>query len=401
MKRQLVFTLVFIAVWGCSGAEIDPGGVEGGPDGKTDDRAWYNKTGFRSVFGDFDRLEPVAVVDPAQKAALVERGRYLATGLAACGSCHGVDSTQPETPLAGGRKMADRFGDLVAPNITPDRETGIGAWNVPEVVRAIRSSIDREGRPLSIDLHSGYRWLSDEDSRAIAVYLLAQQPLANQVERRRLGGVERNRLGLFSQHSEVPGYVPAPRVKGKGGVREATKVEYGRYLASHVARCESCHTGGGGVISGVVPFAGSSGVKRTFFGSVRALVSLFKLERSKADAPIAGLLSKEGREQLSEEVSEKDEIEKEGEQESEISPTNGALNSGDVADLNFPVGGPDIRGTSGGVISSWSEEDIVSYLSTGRTPGGEQRDGRLCPWPSFRSATDSDKSSIASFLKSL
>jgi hypothetical protein len=55
----------------------------------------------------------------------IQRGKYLATA-GDCISCH----TAPGgTPFAGGLKMKTPFGFLVTPNITPDKETGIGSWN--------------------------------------------------------------------------------------------------------------------------------------------------------------------------------------------------------------------------------------------------------------------------------
>ena len=55
----------------------------------------------------------------------IERGRYLAT-LADCSACH----TEPGgPPFAGGLALQTPFGTIVAPNITPDPETGIGAMD--------------------------------------------------------------------------------------------------------------------------------------------------------------------------------------------------------------------------------------------------------------------------------
>jgi hypothetical protein len=59
----------------------------------------------------------------------IERGRYL-TAVADCAACH----TDPDggLPFAAGRPIETPFGIVVAANITPDRETGVGNWTGPQ-----------------------------------------------------------------------------------------------------------------------------------------------------------------------------------------------------------------------------------------------------------------------------
>ncbi len=76
----------------------------------------------------------------------VARGRYLAI-LGDCAACHTVPGGKP---YAGGLPIETPFGVLIAPNITPDRTTGIGAWTDDEFVGAVSSGIARGGaHPLS------------------------------------------------------------------------------------------------------------------------------------------------------------------------------------------------------------------------------------------------------------
>ena len=103
-----------------------------------------------------------------------------------------------------------------------------------QIKRALRSSIGKDSQALSLDLHSAYRWMSDYDATAIAVYLLSLPPASSPVERRVLGGFQRRSWGIFSQHREVAGYVPA--------LPERPIPQYGRYLARSVAACAFCHT---------------------------------------------------------------------------------------------------------------------------------------------------------------
>ncbi|MDE2064735.1 MAG: cytochrome c, partial [Bradyrhizobium sp.] len=77
-----------------------------------------------------------------QDFAAVERGHYLADA-ADCGSCHTVPGSNH--PFSGGRPIETPFGILVAPNITSDRETGIGDWTDDEFDAAVRGGRSRNG----------------------------------------------------------------------------------------------------------------------------------------------------------------------------------------------------------------------------------------------------------------
>src|SRR5260370_28873171 len=69
----------------------------------------------------------------------VARGRYLAIA----GDCAGCHNAPRGAPFAGGLPIETPFGTLVSPNITPDRETAIGALTDDEFVNAMH---DRTGR---------------------------------------------------------------------------------------------------------------------------------------------------------------------------------------------------------------------------------------------------------------
>lgn len=356
------------------------------PEVQDEDRPWYNTTGLRAVFGDFDPADPLYVVDHERISDLLVRGRYLTENAAACGACHGAAAGQPKAPLSGGRLMRDSFGTVRAANITPDVESGIGKWNVGAVVRAIRASLDMDGRPLSLDLHSAYRWMSDEDAKAIAVYLLTRPPVRNEVERRELGGFERNSWGLIPQHREVDGYVPA--------YREDLEVPWGRYLAHHVSQCVTCHTAGGGLFTSATPFGGVEGEVANLSTPVGAVVALYEsLTRDEAQGARESLpfVSEAGRAELLARLPQ------DGESSGRAGPSRErALEEGD-----FPQVGPDIRGNTESGLADWSREDIVQYLSSGARPDGSKSDGRVCPWPYYQGMRETDKKALAAFLKTL
>jgi mono/diheme cytochrome c family protein len=87
---------------------------------------------------------------PASAQSPVERGRYLVETIGACGNCHtpkGPTGDLPGKHLAGGFQLDDSFGTWIAPNITPDPETGIGRWTDSEIIRAIREGKRPDGKP--------------------------------------------------------------------------------------------------------------------------------------------------------------------------------------------------------------------------------------------------------------
>lgn len=121
--------------------------------------------------GGVPRPDPARLSDPA-RAELVERGRYLFT-VGSCALCHGSDG-------AGGAKLSWRpQGTVWTRNLTPDRETGLGAWTDPEIARAVRSGIAKGGRPLhwqAMIWDHASNW-DEEDVRALIAFLRELPPV--------------------------------------------------------------------------------------------------------------------------------------------------------------------------------------------------------------------------------
>lgn len=175
-------------------------------------------------------LAPPADAQPAPEA--VARGRYLVEGIAACGNCHTPNGPQGKVAgkaLAGGLMEENPAFRAVAANITPDRETGIGAWTDAEIARAIREGIGRDGRVMGPPMPFGlYRGLSDADTAAIIAYLRTVPPVRNAVEK------STYRIPL------PPSY--GPPVAGVQAPPRSDLVAYGAYLAGPLGHCTECHT---------------------------------------------------------------------------------------------------------------------------------------------------------------
>ena len=163
----------------------------------------------------------------------IERGAYLVRSIVACGNCHtpkGPDfKPLADQELAGGFVIEAPVFHAVAPNITPDKETGIGGWTDEQVVDAIRNGKRPDGTiigpPMPIAF---YRGMSDGDVRAIVAYLRSVKPIRNQVEK------STYKMPL------PPSYGPAVTVVAE--VPRGDKLAYGHYLASALGHCLDCHT---------------------------------------------------------------------------------------------------------------------------------------------------------------
>ena len=71
--------------------------------------------------------------------------------------------------------MPTPFGTIYSTNITPDVETGIGAWSYPAFERAMREGIHRDGRHLYPAFpYTHFARTTDADMQALYAYLMAQ-----------------------------------------------------------------------------------------------------------------------------------------------------------------------------------------------------------------------------------
>jgi mono/diheme cytochrome c family protein len=122
--------------------------------------------------------------DP-QDFELIARGRYLVV-LGDCVACH-ADPTRGDSPFGGGRPIATPFGTLVAPNISPDRETGIGNWTDRQFDDALRRGRLPNGKRLYPAMpFPYYTRISGADVRAIRAYLNTVAPVHHAVVSNRL-----------------------------------------------------------------------------------------------------------------------------------------------------------------------------------------------------------------------
>jgi hypothetical protein len=185
-------------------------------------------------------IAPPSKVVVAMLPERIERGQYLFTTLLDCDGCHSErDFSRLGGPVvAGGRgkggqlRLAGLPGEVYAPNITPDKETGIGNWTDGEKIRAIREGISKDGHMLfPLMPYPGYRYLSDIDGASLIAYMNTLPPIRNYVQR--------SSISFFV--SVMMKGVPQPVTRMIPPVDPGGGEIYGEYLVS-IAGCEECHT---------------------------------------------------------------------------------------------------------------------------------------------------------------
>jgi len=112
--------------------------------------------------------------DPSSET--VTRGKALAIA-GNCASCHTAD---PVKPFAGGKRIDTPFGAIYSPNLTPDRETGLGAWSDDDFTRALRHGVAPDGsRYYPAFPYPNFTKLTRQDILAIRAYLATLAPFRN------------------------------------------------------------------------------------------------------------------------------------------------------------------------------------------------------------------------------
>jgi hypothetical protein len=119
----------------------------------------------------------------AARESSAQRGEYL-VGLLGCGRCHTEGyllGTAPSGPHLAGSRVGIAYADsddemrpglVFAPNLTPDRETGLGAWTRRDIMRALTTGVGTDGHQrLPVMPWPNYGALADRDLTAIADYL--------------------------------------------------------------------------------------------------------------------------------------------------------------------------------------------------------------------------------------
>jgi mono/diheme cytochrome c family protein len=273
-------------------------------------------------------------------AASIERGRYLVAA-GDCISCH----TRPGgKPFSGGLPFKTDFGIIYSPNITSDKQTGIGGWTEEQLARALREGVDNEGNHLyPVFPYTSYTKVADADVQAIYTFLkslpaVSYRPPENEMK---FPFGYRGLTTFWKKLYFTEGRFVADRA-------QSAQWNRGAYLVEGLGHCGECHT------------------PRTSLGGSRAALAL-----------TGGTYLSEVKDSVDEQA---------------IVPEIGIVRTWAAANLTSSPSG----------LRAWSVEDIQAYLKTGHS----KRAGAFGPMAevvanSTSHLTDEDVRAMAVYLKAL
>ena len=187
------------------------------------------------------RTAPAPVTKVAGTPEQIQRGKAISDGF--CSACHSKTGT-----LTGGLDIGEHFpvsiGSLVSSNLTPAGQ--LSRWSDGDIFRAIRNSVDPDGRWLIIMSYTNAGNLSDEDIRAVIAYIRSLpaigKPTDNRPDHLNLLGIAMLGAGMLPKGKPVSiGPITAPPAS-------STSL-YGEYILSY-QDCRGCH---GAKLTGGVP----------------------------------------------------------------------------------------------------------------------------------------------------
>ncbi|QWT21943.1 cytochrome c [Bacillus sp. NP157] len=163
----------------------------------------------------------------------ITEGRYLITA-GDCASCH---TARNGTPMAGGRVVPTPFGAIPSPNLTPDRETGLGAWSADDFYQALHSGKAHDGTSLYPAFpFTSYTKVTRADSDAMFAYLHSLPAVKNPATDNTLRWPYRVRTLMATwrlMYFDEGEYQPDPK--------QSAAWNRGAYLVQGLGHCNECH----------------------------------------------------------------------------------------------------------------------------------------------------------------
>jgi len=164
-----------------------------------------------------------------------------------CAACHTAPAASGKCDdpkggdrreLAGGRCLRTPFGTFYAPNISPDKETGIGGWREIDFVNAMLRGVSPEGRHYyPVFPYTSYQRMSLKDVRDLKAYMDTLPPVRapNHGHELAFPYSLRRGIGLWKLvYLEGSSFAPDPA--------NGEEINRGAYLAEGPGHCGECHT---------------------------------------------------------------------------------------------------------------------------------------------------------------
>jgi mono/diheme cytochrome c family protein len=177
-----------------------------------------------------------AAASAAAPAGDAKRGAYVFAA-ADCASCH-TDTKAKGAALAGGPAMVTDFGTFFAPNITPDKTHGIGAWSEADFHRAMREGKGKDSELLyPVFPFPSFSKMTDQDIADLWAFLKTQPASAQPSRPQQAKAPYGIRPLLFGWRTLFfhPGAL-------KPVAGQSAEWNRGRYLSEAVVHCQECHS---------------------------------------------------------------------------------------------------------------------------------------------------------------
>lgn len=180
-------------------------------------------------------IPPIARPDAGVFALqTIEQGRLVAAA-AACNVCHVGDDG---TAFAGGRAFETPFGKIIAPNISPDPEHGIGSWSFTAFERAVRQGISRDGHHLyPAHPYTSFAGTSEADMQALYAFMMSQNAVASPTAKSELSFPFNQRWLMSAWNAMFAKTEPFAPVAAK-----SAEWNRGAYLVETLGHCSACHS---------------------------------------------------------------------------------------------------------------------------------------------------------------
>jgi mono/diheme cytochrome c family protein len=173
-----------------------------------------------------------ATIGTAWAETPLERGSYLVNTIMTCGNCHspkGPPNVVAGKDFSGGLRFDEpNVFDVTAPNITPDKETGIGTWSAADIKKLLLTGVSKDGRHIAVMPTGFYGILRPNDLDAIVAYIQSVKPI-------------RNKVPAPVYHVPLRQQVFPGAEKPIDPAALKDRVKRGFYLAT-IGHCMECHT---------------------------------------------------------------------------------------------------------------------------------------------------------------
>lgn len=189
--------------------------------------------------GYYPAYPPLVLTEDPTRNALIQRGEYLAK-MGDCLACH-TNVKKGVGAFSGGLPLATPFGTFYSPNITPDKETGIGNWTEADFIRALKDGKNPKGQNyFPVFPYIYFSKITDDDARALYAYFMSipavkqentPQPFPFNVPGARFALLGWNLLFFYPDNNDIV-YDPD----------QSAEWNRGKYIVNGLGHCSMCHT---------------------------------------------------------------------------------------------------------------------------------------------------------------